>query len=600
MIIQDERVVMKVNDLQCAFHMPPALMPKFRRKNSKVLWDSKDDIEDRGEEIVQNLPPGAPRFAFSVDDYPACPPNWMHGSGKASSYWLPARPGCGMWLDFNYNYEHSHHVAVVVSIQGINPITGQKTNGLRLEQYRENCPVHNTPFGQNRFCEECGHEWDAQNYISTNTTPRGLFWIDGFRGGDGEVRQYVFTEETCKGVAAGIIGEDRVFAIGVAFYLSKEPKAVKPLAPEIAAYEQYKGASSWTSHNYSSGKLKGFPPSNTISPSVKITDPNDIATFKRISIPLERRNVEGAGVAAPDAISDAKLQIMAENPQLLGIPSQINVTPGMIPSTIQCSVPTDLNVPPLVMPCIDTTKDYSHVAKGGTLRDSSWANKSDNSDHPNLSNPYVPSTPAAAPPPDIKFGPGPNIDKINFGEADATNKNSRKYQRLEMLSSSGHQMVMKDGYPQDDATSLQQLADGDSNLDIFYSSQIGPDGKEYSMETGAVLDPDSFAPRKGACASPFKKTLEFAPNETSPSEIGHDLKERTPEEIESEMKKLEITAGARIKQRIFQDPEEPEFWQKEPAGFIYINYVDLATAEKIMAAGKHSRSGSYLSSLALS
>jgi len=71
----DERVVMKVNDLKAAFHMPEALTPKINKET--------------GEEKVQGLPPAAPRFVFPVEEYSACPSNWMHGSSKASSYWLP-------------------------------------------------------------------------------------------------------------------------------------------------------------------------------------------------------------------------------------------------------------------------------------------------------------------------------------------------------------------------------------------------------------------------------------------------------------------------------------------------------------------------------
>jgi hypothetical protein len=53
-----------------------------------------------------------------------------------------------------------------------------------------------------------------------------MLWIDGFRNEKGEVRQYVITEDEASGVAAQLIGEDRVFAIGFAFYKSKEPKPV--------------------------------------------------------------------------------------------------------------------------------------------------------------------------------------------------------------------------------------------------------------------------------------------------------------------------------------------------------------------------------------
>jgi hypothetical protein len=69
----------------------------------------------------------------------------------------------------------------------------------------------------------------GQNYIAT-TTGESL-WIDGFRGEDGQVRQYIITEDDTKGVAAQIMGDQRVWAIGFAFYLSKEPKPEPTYSP---------------------------------------------------------------------------------------------------------------------------------------------------------------------------------------------------------------------------------------------------------------------------------------------------------------------------------------------------------------------------------
>jgi len=109
-----------------------------------------------------------------------------------------------------------------VSVQGINPVTGKKVTQLNLEQYREKCPVHNVAFLQDRFCPECNYAWPAQNYISTTTGQ--MLWIDGFRNEKGEVRQYIITEDITRGVAAQVIGDDRVWAIGFAFYLSKESR----------------------------------------------------------------------------------------------------------------------------------------------------------------------------------------------------------------------------------------------------------------------------------------------------------------------------------------------------------------------------------------
>jgi hypothetical protein len=197
-------MIMKINDLTCELNMPDAVQG----------------------EIVNGLPPYARVSAYAVDEYPACPDNWMHGSSKASSYFVPVKEGKGLWLDFNGCQSHKYDVAIVVSIQGVNPITGQKQDQLGLEQYKDKCPLHSCDFEQDRFCPQCKFKWPGQNYISTTGTPWQSLWIDGFRTEDGKVRQYILTAEKMKGVAAQLIGKDRVFAIGVAFFLSKMPKPV--------------------------------------------------------------------------------------------------------------------------------------------------------------------------------------------------------------------------------------------------------------------------------------------------------------------------------------------------------------------------------------
>ena len=44
--------------------------------------------------------------------------------------------------------------------------------------------------------------------------------------------------------------------------------------------------------------------------------------------------------------------------------------------------------------------------------------------------------------------------------------------------------------------------------------------------------------------------------------------------------------GARIKQDVGVDTNPIEFWQPEPAGLIYINYVTQEEADRIIAEGK--------------
>lgn len=202
---------MTVNGLACTLNLPPALKSKHGADGEEQDW---------------GLPPYGQRPAFNVDEFDkACPVSWMRGDAKSSSYFVPVKSEHGLWLDFNGNLGHTHHLAVRVSMQGVCAITALVTKDrMRLEQYREKCPKHDLVFGAERFCKDCNFKWPAQNYLASTGTPNGLFWLDGFRAKDGRVRQFVFTEETARGVAAQVIGEDRVFAIGIAFFLSKEPK----------------------------------------------------------------------------------------------------------------------------------------------------------------------------------------------------------------------------------------------------------------------------------------------------------------------------------------------------------------------------------------
>lgn len=212
----DSEYWMESNGFHCGFNMPEALITK----------------NFNGEEVAHELPPYEWRKSYLVDEYPACPKDWMKSSGRMTSRFVPIQDGKGMWLDFNKNSDQKYHLAIVVSVQGVNAITGLPCKDVQLEQYIDKCPKHDKPFGANRFCKECGYKCPKQNYICTTGTPNGQLWIDGFRAANGAVQQYILTEKTMKGVASNIIGSDRVYAIGVSFFLSKSPKP----EPKVTQY----------------------------------------------------------------------------------------------------------------------------------------------------------------------------------------------------------------------------------------------------------------------------------------------------------------------------------------------------------------------------
>jgi len=175
------------------------------------------------------LPPYAPRGGFLVDEYPACPKSWLRSKGSQASYFVGVDEGTGLWLDFNDTLVRTpQHVAMVISIQGVNAITGMACEDAQLEQYVEQCPKHKKEFGPNRFCAECNFKWPKQNYLCSTGTPNGALWIDGFRAADGIIRQYVFTKQKERGVANAIIGENRVFALGISCFLSKNARPEPP------------------------------------------------------------------------------------------------------------------------------------------------------------------------------------------------------------------------------------------------------------------------------------------------------------------------------------------------------------------------------------
>lgn len=196
-----------------------------------------------GGEVAQSLPPYGQRPAFLVDDWPVARElGFMTSDGMMLSYIVPVLPEHGAWIDFNGLFCHSHDVAVIVSVQGVNAITGRKTDQPGLEQYRKRCPIHDIELSGNRRCSSCGFEWPAQNYLATTGTSRGLLWIDGWRQPGGEVRQFYFTEDQAKSVAKAVLGDDRTFSLGAQFYLSREKKPRRPVpVARCASFDSYLG-----------------------------------------------------------------------------------------------------------------------------------------------------------------------------------------------------------------------------------------------------------------------------------------------------------------------------------------------------------------------
>ena len=186
-------------------------------------------------ECIHGLPMGEQVPCYSVDSLPGCPDDWVRGEG---SYVCPVSEDWGLWFSFTSN--DYLNTAVLTSVKGMNPITGQKIGALKLEKYDKTCPVHEVAFqGSERFCEACGFKWPAQSYVA----PPNISWLDGWRQADGTVRQFFFTEDEDRDVASAVIGEkNTVPAFGFAFF---EPKVRReaPPAPVYRTSQIYGGFS---------------------------------------------------------------------------------------------------------------------------------------------------------------------------------------------------------------------------------------------------------------------------------------------------------------------------------------------------------------------
>jgi hypothetical protein len=169
---------------------------------------------DKNKEDDSGLPSGTPIPCLPVDYLKERPDFWVGGIG---SYVCPVDDDWALWFNWTMNSD----VAVLSSVKGLNPITGQRIEGLGLEQYVEKCPIHKTEFKHGRFCTECDFKWPDQNYVSA---PNPLYW-DGFRSADGKVKQFYFTEDMSKSIPELVIGkDDTVPAFGFCFYTSKTKK----------------------------------------------------------------------------------------------------------------------------------------------------------------------------------------------------------------------------------------------------------------------------------------------------------------------------------------------------------------------------------------
>lgn len=169
-------------------------------------------------ECVFGLPPGKRLNVIPIHCLPGCPEGWVRESG---SYVCLVDCEKGLWFDWTMN---DNDTAIIPSVKGMNPITGEQIKELRMEQYRDKCPKHDIALAHGGYCEKCGYNLPPQNYVSYPNT----LWWDGFRQSDGSVRQFFFTEDEKRDIASLVIGkENTVPAFGFAFFKTKQTRFVE-------------------------------------------------------------------------------------------------------------------------------------------------------------------------------------------------------------------------------------------------------------------------------------------------------------------------------------------------------------------------------------
>jgi len=196
-----------------------------------------------GREIAQSLPPYGLTQVHDLVEYPDAPESWVRANApneRTYFFGVPRSPERGIWFDFQSFQYDQHDVAVRVSMQGIDALSGMRADDTRLHWYKNNCPRHNTPFVSGRFCQQCNYAWPGVNFLSTSGARKdgATLWLDGFRNTEGDVRQAIFVDDPNRGVAAQLIGEDRspAFAFVLRRSITQKPVEQAPLRRSLPSF----------------------------------------------------------------------------------------------------------------------------------------------------------------------------------------------------------------------------------------------------------------------------------------------------------------------------------------------------------------------------
>ena len=101
-------------------------------------------------------------------------------------------------------------------------------------------------------------------------------------------------------------------------------------------------------------------------------------------------------------------------------------------------------------------------------------------------------------------------------------------------------------------------------------------------EVWMTCNSDDDKPWHNAHVDPTRTTKNFS----GIAECFSTTKSLTSNYLNAPMAKLEVAAGARIKQQVYEDTSDLSFWRSEPEGVIYAHYVTEEAAQAILDAGK--------------
>lgn len=159
--------------------------------------------------------------------YYVCPESWVKPEDNSEFFFFECKEGQHLSFDFNEYFNNEKDIAIMMSIEGVNPLTGQEQTDFTLKKYKK-CPIHNASFLENNFCPKCKYSWTSQNYIATSSAPKGKLDLKGYRLPNNKVRKFKIIKDSEKSVSDQILKKNKYrYSIKIALFESRFTKEAK-------------------------------------------------------------------------------------------------------------------------------------------------------------------------------------------------------------------------------------------------------------------------------------------------------------------------------------------------------------------------------------